>query len=60
MRTQRILRVSRLIMQMAHVSSPVAARMRNLSMTAVPLAVNLRMMKYDWAWTPDGAVPSPR
>lgn len=60
LRTQRILRVSRLIMNMAHVSSPVAAWARNVSMIAVPLAVNLRMMKYDWAWTPDGGVPSPR
>jgi len=60
MRTQRILRMSRLVMNMAHVSSPVGASMRNLSMAAVPLALNLRMMKYDWAWTPDGGVPSPR
>jgi hypothetical protein len=60
MRTQRILRVSRLIMNMAHVSSPVAAWARNASMAVVPLSVNLWMMKSDWAWTPDGAVPSPR
>lgn len=59
-RTQRILLVSRLVMSMAHVSSPFAAWTRNLSMAAVPLAVNLRMMKYDWAWTPDGGVPSRR
>jgi 2-polyprenyl-6-methoxyphenol hydroxylase-like FAD-dependent oxidoreductase len=60
LRTQRILRVSRLIMSMAHVTSPFGAWARNLSMMAVPLAVNLRMMKYDWAWTPEGGVPSPR
>lgn len=60
LRTQRILRVSRLIMNMAHVSSPVGAWARNLSMAAVPLSVNLRMMKYDWAWTPERGVPSPR
>jgi 2-polyprenyl-6-methoxyphenol hydroxylase-like FAD-dependent oxidoreductase len=59
-RTQRILRVSRLVMDMAHVASPLGAWMRDLSMTAVPLAVNLRMMKYDWAWTPDGGVQSVR
>lgn len=59
-RTQRILRMSRLIMQSAHVSSPVMAWMRNLSMVAMPHAANMRMMKHDWAWTPDRALSSVR
>jgi 2-polyprenyl-6-methoxyphenol hydroxylase-like FAD-dependent oxidoreductase len=52
-RTQRIMRVSRLVMNAAHVCSPVAVWMRNVSFAVVPQAVNLRMMKPDWAWTPD-------
>lgn len=59
-RTQRILRASRLIMRMAHLSSPLAVRARNLSMAAVPPSLNLAMMKPDWSWTPDGGLPSPR
>jgi 2-polyprenyl-6-methoxyphenol hydroxylase-like FAD-dependent oxidoreductase len=57
-RTQRILRMSRLVMNAAHVSSPTMMRMRDVSMAVVPQAVNLRMMKHDWAWTPDQSVRS--
>lgn len=59
-RTQRILLMSRMIMGAAHLSSPVAAWTRNVSMAAIPQGVNLRMMKYDWAWTPGQGAPSPR
>jgi 2-polyprenyl-6-methoxyphenol hydroxylase-like FAD-dependent oxidoreductase len=59
-RTQRVLLVSRMIMGAAHVSSPVTAWTRNVSMAAVPQALNLRMMKYDWAWRPGRGVPSSR
>ncbi|MDQ2815824.1 MAG: FAD-dependent monooxygenase [Actinomycetota bacterium] len=59
-RTQRIVRMSRLIMKAAHLSSPAAVRMRDASMAAVPLGANLRMMKHDWAWTPDRSALSSR
>jgi 2-polyprenyl-6-methoxyphenol hydroxylase-like FAD-dependent oxidoreductase len=52
-RTQRIVRVSRLVMTAAHVSAPLAVRARDLCFRAVPQAANLRMMKPDWGWTPD-------
>jgi 2-polyprenyl-6-methoxyphenol hydroxylase-like FAD-dependent oxidoreductase len=52
-RTQRIVRMSRLVMGAAHVSSPATVWMRNLSMMFMPQAMNLQMMKPDWAWTPD-------
>lgn len=58
-RTQRIARASRLVMSAAHVSSPIAVWMRNVSLAAVPQAVNLRMMKPDWSWTPDRSALSP-
>jgi 2-polyprenyl-6-methoxyphenol hydroxylase-like FAD-dependent oxidoreductase len=58
-RTQRIVRMSRLVMNAAHVSSPLAVRLRDISFAAVPQSVNLRMMKPDWAWTPDRIALSP-
>lgn len=53
LRTQRIALVSRLVMNAAHVSAPAVVRLRDLSFGAVPAAVNLWLMKPDWAWTPD-------
>lgn len=53
LRTQRIALVSRLVMNAAHVSAPAAVRLRDVSLAAVPAAVNLWMMKPDWAWTPE-------
>ncbi len=59
LRTQRIVLVSRLVMQAAHVSGPLAVRARDAAFAAVPPSVNLRMMRPDWAWTPDRAAPAP-
>jgi 2-polyprenyl-6-methoxyphenol hydroxylase-like FAD-dependent oxidoreductase len=58
-RTQRIVLVSRVIMRTAHVSSPVAVAMRNLSYGMIPTAVNLQAMRPDWSWTPDRVALSP-
>lgn len=58
-RTQRIVRESRLVMNAAHVTSPALSRMRDLAFVAVPQALNIRLLKPDWAWAPlDGAGPS--
>lgn len=46
-------------MTAAHVSSPIAVRLRDVSLAAVPQSVNLWMMKPDWAWTPDRIARSP-
>lgn len=51
-RTQRIVRESRVVMNAAHVSSTVGSAVRNVAFAAVPQALNLRMMKPDWAWKP--------
>jgi 2-polyprenyl-6-methoxyphenol hydroxylase-like FAD-dependent oxidoreductase len=58
-RTRRIVRTSRLVMTAAHLSSPLAVRLRDVSLAAVPQPVNLWMMKPDWAWTPDRIALSP-
>jgi 2-polyprenyl-6-methoxyphenol hydroxylase-like FAD-dependent oxidoreductase len=58
-RTRRIVRTSNLIMRAAHWSSPVAVGMRNISMAAVPAAVNMRMLALDWGWTPGPALAAP-
>jgi 2-polyprenyl-6-methoxyphenol hydroxylase-like FAD-dependent oxidoreductase len=57
-RTQRIVRVSRLVMNAAHVSVPVVSWLKDASFALVPQALNMRLMKHDWAWTPDGIAPS--
>jgi 2-polyprenyl-6-methoxyphenol hydroxylase-like FAD-dependent oxidoreductase len=51
-RTQRIVRESRLVMNSAHVSSPILSLMRNASYAVIPQTVNVRLLKPDWAWKP--------
>lgn len=58
-RTQRIVRESRLIMNAAHVSSPLMSAMRDVSFAVVPRGLNMRMLKPDWAWTPPARSASP-
>ncbi len=55
-RTQRIVRESRLVMNAAHVSSPLLSLLRDISFAAVPQSLNVRMLKPDWAWTPPDRV----
>jgi 2-polyprenyl-6-methoxyphenol hydroxylase-like FAD-dependent oxidoreductase len=58
-RTQRIVRVSRLVMASAHLTWPVVRQMRDVSFMAIPQALNIQFLKYDWAWAPpNGAGPS--
>lgn len=57
-RTQRIVRESRLVMNSAHVSSPILSLMRDISYAAIPQALNTRLLKPDWAWTPPDGIGS--
>lgn len=58
-RTQRIVRESRLVMNAAHVASPILSLMRNASFAVVPQALNVRLLKPDWAWTPPEQIGMP-
>jgi 2-polyprenyl-6-methoxyphenol hydroxylase-like FAD-dependent oxidoreductase len=51
-RTQRIVRESRLVMNAAHVSSPFLSALRDISFAVLPQALNTRLLKPDWTWTP--------
>jgi 2-polyprenyl-6-methoxyphenol hydroxylase-like FAD-dependent oxidoreductase len=57
-RTQRVVRTSRVVMHAAHVRPPWSW-LRNLSFMAVPRALNLQLVKLDYAWTPPALPRSP-